>query len=192
MSVVRRGARCGGRTCCGDVAACPEAQAVMVCRARRPTPVVDSKVIPPGPSRSKPQTPRAERRRVRLSCGDVLMCLFFTNAHGAVGVAKRPAFRAPSSGGPKEQRRGRTRRRPNNTGGEALANPSLLVAATLSFAATALSAVVPAQAGTQHNLRPHPELAMRSKALEGWPRAPIVPPMLRDDRRASPGVISSA
>jgi hypothetical protein len=98
MSVVRRGARCGGRECGRTY---PHARRPKPCVARwagRPTRVVDSKVTPPGPSRSKPHTPRAERRRVRLSCGDVLMCLFTHNAHGAVGVANARRSARPLRG----------------------------------------------------------------------------------------------
>jgi hypothetical protein len=81
-------------------------------------------------------------------------CALFTqHAHGAVGVAKRPAFRAPSSEGSKEQHEGAPRRRPNNTGSEALAKP-LSLRPPLSPCGPALSAVVPAQAGTQSNLWP--------------------------------------
>ncbi len=51
-------------------------------------------VAPPGLSQSKPQTPRAERRRNRRSVVTSAHALL-TFAHEAMGLAESPAFRAP-------------------------------------------------------------------------------------------------
>jgi hypothetical protein len=99
MSVVRRGARCGGRGCGRTY---PHARRPKPCVARwagRPTRVVDSKVTPPGPSRSKPHTPRAERRSVRLSCGDVLMCFVYTTRTWGRGRGQTPGVPRALFGG---------------------------------------------------------------------------------------------
>jgi hypothetical protein len=49
---------------------------------------------PPGLSQSKPLTPRAERRRFRRSVVTIAHALSHI-AHGAMGLAEGPAFRAP-------------------------------------------------------------------------------------------------
>ena len=51
-------------------------------------------VCPPGLSQSKPQTPRAERRRNRRSVVTAISCAFHTRAWGQ-GLAESPTFRAP-------------------------------------------------------------------------------------------------
>ena len=51
-------------------------------------------VCPPGLSQSKPQTPRAERRRNRRSVVTIAHALSHF-AHEAMGLAESPAFRAP-------------------------------------------------------------------------------------------------
>jgi hypothetical protein len=76
------------------------AQAASVRRPARPAPVEDILVSPPGPLRSKPQTPRAGRRRDRRTCGS-----FFRKPSMPRGVEVRGSDAgSPARRGPPESR----------------------------------------------------------------------------------------
>jgi hypothetical protein len=87
-----------------DVSRDAEAQAAMIRLTGRGSPAEDIKkvrpampvngVCPPGLSQSKPQTPRAERRRFRRFVVTTISCAYHTCAWGR-GQAESPAFRAP-------------------------------------------------------------------------------------------------
>jgi hypothetical protein len=105
ISVMRRGAGCGGRCGRQDVARAAEAQAAMIRLTGRGSPAEDIKkvrpampvngVCPPGLSQSKPINTARGTPTFSAVRGDCNLMRFPHTAHGAMGLAESPAFRAP-------------------------------------------------------------------------------------------------
>jgi hypothetical protein len=125
ISVMRRGAGCGGRCGTQDVRSSAEAQAAIARSTDRGSVAEDNRrpgqgTAPPGLSQSKPHTPRAERRCFSAVRGDLLVWILSKIPHGAAGSAESPAFRAPlrfARVGMRSGLRARPRRPKNREGG---------------------------------------------------------------------------